>query len=262
MYVGWVGPSRFDGVEIMLVAAAVDRPSSNRKTGAMVQVYILPRAEEPSLSLWSGGDRSVCGDCDHRPSRGGSCYVQAQSPTSGIGTVWRKARSLDADLPRLLAAVEEAGRPVRLGAWGDPGAVPVSVLRAVVEPAPGWTGYTHAWRDLPRAYADLLMASVDSPQERRAAKAAGWRTFRTRLPAERLDAGEVPCLATEAHRGRKLTCEDCRICDGLGGRGRKDVSLPVHGTSIAVRRYGVWRRHGVPTRRRDVQLPLWEGIGA
>lgn len=68
----WRGPSRIDGEEIVLVATGASplqgEQSGNRKTGRMVQTYILPVAVPPSEAVKTGADVSVCGDCELRPS--------------------------------------------------------------------------------------------------------------------------------------------------------------------------------------------------
>ncbi len=61
------GPSALDGSPIVAIATGIKRPSANAKTGAMVQVWILPdNGENPLESVRSGEDASVCGDCPLR----------------------------------------------------------------------------------------------------------------------------------------------------------------------------------------------------
>ena len=84
----WQGPSPIDGAPLVAVATGLRRPSENRKTGPMVQVWILRADLAPSDAVESGADASVCGDC---PLRGlgfkaRACYVNVgQAPQS----VWR-----------------------------------------------------------------------------------------------------------------------------------------------------------------------------
>ena len=67
----WRGPSRIDGKQIVLLATGASplegEQSGNRKTGAMVQTYIMPLDVPPSEAVATGADVSVCGDCELRP---------------------------------------------------------------------------------------------------------------------------------------------------------------------------------------------------
>lgn len=72
------GKSRLDDKPIVGI---ITRFSSNRKTGAMDQLWILREDINPLTAVKKGGDVSVCGDCKHRPSLGGACYVKVfQAP--------------------------------------------------------------------------------------------------------------------------------------------------------------------------------------
>ena len=48
----------------------VTRDSANRKTGAMLQVTILPRDTDPVTAQRDGTDAHVCGSCPLRPLNG------------------------------------------------------------------------------------------------------------------------------------------------------------------------------------------------
>ena len=50
-FVVWEGASRLDGSPIVLIVTGLKRKSSNRKTGAMVQSYILRRDVAPLASV-------------------------------------------------------------------------------------------------------------------------------------------------------------------------------------------------------------------
>ncbi len=205
---------------------------------------------------------AICGDCRHRGvnGKGRTCYV---SLATGLSTVSRKLVKEPAlahggggggcgngrvvgggGYPRISlarAAVLVAGKQLRLGTYGDP-AVPLTVWEALLVNAAGWTGYTHQWRTRPDL-ASLVMASVDTPEEHAAAKAAGWRTFRVRraLPSgvEPLLTREIICPAG-AEGGRKVTCEQCQLCRG-NARQAKDIAIVDHSVQgrAAVRRLNV-----------------------
>jgi hypothetical protein len=122
-----------------------------------------------------------------------------------------------------------AGRHVRLGAYGDPAAVPAAVWRALVSHASGHTGYTHQWRNPAAApLRDLCMASVDSADELHAAQSDGWRTFRVTGAHEIFEPGEIEC----ASDARGIACADCLACDGatIGRLEQASIAITVHGS--------------------------------
>ena len=230
----WRGPSRIDGSPIVLLATL---RSSNRKTGDMVQTWILRADVDPLEALASGADASVCGECPHRGdrrrggTRGRTCYVNVGQAPAGVWDAWRRGRYPRLDVRRWSDAF--AGRAIRLGAYGDPGAVPLRVLRRLAAAGDRWTGYSHQWRRFP-GLRGLCMASVDSEAERAEAERRGWRTFRVRLPGEAPAAGEVECpAALQDDSGEPLSsCDRCGLCAGsLDGR-RGSAGRPIPSISI------------------------------
>lgn len=80
-FVIYEGPSVLDGAPIVAIAVTA---SDNRKTGNMVQTYILRRDVHPSEALRTGDDASIRGDCKHRPALGGaSRMITVRFITSG-----------------------------------------------------------------------------------------------------------------------------------------------------------------------------------
>jgi hypothetical protein len=134
-----------------------------------------------------------------------------------------------------LAYMQGAGweRMVRLGAYGDPAAVPQEVWMNLLHRAKGWTGYTHQWREPQFEYLKKwCMASVDSPGETLIAQSCGWRTFRVRQFNIEAYTGtrEVVCPASD-EQGAKLQCIQCGVCSGTEGKGTSNVVIKVHGRS-------------------------------
>ena len=227
-YVFYEGQSPVDKAPIIGVAIV---NSDNRKTGNMVQIYIMRPDVPPSIAIATGADRSICGDCRHRrdPITGRrTCYVSHQ----GINAVWTGLqrgiypRIAPAQLRRIIA-----GRYVRLGAYGDPAMIRARVWRSILALAAGHTGYSHQWAaDWAQDIASLCMASVDSAGELLAARAAGWRTFRIRLESDPVLPGEFMCPASD-EAGKKLQCIACGACDGAGDNYRRaSPAIIVHGT--------------------------------
>ena len=219
------GPSLLDmSSEIVVVVTGLGKPSSNSKTGSMVQTYILRRDRHPSEAIKDGSDAAICGDCPLRleGSERRVCYVRQDGPAS----VWRAyQRGSYPNLSPYDVAQLVRDRPVRLGTYGDPRAVPPAIWAALVGDA-RTTGYTHQWRTTTPAAYPWLMASADSAEDAAHAQAAGWRTFRVRRASEPLLAREVACPASH-EMGQRVTCEQCRLCDGRIKA--KNIAIIAHG---------------------------------
>lgn len=213
------GPSLIDGKPIIAIATL---NSSNRKTGDMVQTWILRADVEPNVAIKTGDDASICGNCPHRPANAGSCYVLTFNAPLSIYRAYHRGsyegRSLEAF----------RGKALRLGSYGDPLAVPIEAWQPLIDITAGRTGYTHQWRNNTRPeWQGLVMASVDSPEEASAAKAAGWRYFRVTNASAPKIKGETVCPASE-EAGKKLSCVDCLSCAGQTGR-KASIVINAHG---------------------------------
>lgn len=224
-FVFFDGPSQIDGAPVIGIAVL---SSVNGKTGNMVQTYILRADQAPLDAIRAGDDESICGDCVHRPALGGSCYVDVSKSVTSVFSAW--VRGSYPLLAPAAAAGVVSGRVVRMGAYGDPAAIPARIWRALLRRAAGRTGYTHQWR---RAYAQglrsMAMASVDTVPERDVARALGWRTFRVRTPNQALGAREIVCPASD-EGGNRRQCITCRACDGAErGSVQASVAIVVHG---------------------------------
>ena len=232
-YTIWQGPSLLDGTPIVVIALT---GSTNRKTGNMIQTYILRQDMRPAEAVRTGADAAICGDCKHRPSTGGSCYVVvAQDPTVVYKT-WQRGGYPVADVSAIPAIGRD--RMVRLGTYGDPAAVPAWVWQYLTIGASGRTGYSHQWANeaLPRAHrkaiAALTMASVDNEPEAEAARAQGLRYFRIRLVSEPLGPREFICPASE-EAGKRKTCAECGACDGSERGAKASPVIIVHGNKAS-----------------------------
>jgi hypothetical protein len=224
------GPSMLDSAPIIAVMTGLSTPSTNSKTGDMLQTYILREDVSPPAAITSGADRSICGDCALRgdgTGLGRACYVQVKwAPLS----VWKYAVREKA-LDIVFSRSEIEGRYLRMGTYGDPAAVPIEVWKKFLVPVAGWTGYTHQWRDGRFAdFRELCMASVDSASEAEEAGLAGWRTFRVRRSvAESLRLDEITCPAS-AEAGHRTTCQRCGLCDGMHlPDARANIIILAHG---------------------------------
>ena len=129
----WEGPSAIDGEPIVVIATGLKTKSTNGKIGPdTVQVWYLPRDVAPHVAAKTGADASVCGDCKHRPSTGGACYVVTfQAPLA----IWKAYhRGSYPTWNGSTAPFDD--RVVRFGAWGDPAAVPAGLLASIRDESP------------------------------------------------------------------------------------------------------------------------------
>lgn len=239
------GRSLIDGSPIVAIATG---GTSNQKTGDMLQVWILRADVSPIEASRTGADRGVCGDCKLRPLAAAArraagdvdaprCYVTLMH---GPRAVFEKYQRGGYERATTTAARRRlgAGKMVRLGAYGDPSAVPARVWRELLSAAVGHTGYTHqrGTRGTPaltrnlRAMRGLVMASVETIEDARAAHAEGWRTFRVRSSRDpgALISSERICPAS-AEAGKKLQCAACRACGGADGRASIGIAIIDHG---------------------------------
>lgn len=212
------GPSVLDGKPIVVIATT---KSENRKTGDMTQTWILRSRIDPVRALMSGGDRSICGDCPHRTGEVRTCYVNVGQAPFAVYHAYKRGSYPKGRLP--------THKPVRLGAYGDPVAVPFDVWKDVKN-APRWTGYTHQWRR-PEAepFRDLIMASCESPAEAAEAARMGWRTFLVRSVGdlEQLE-GMIQCPSE-----RGVQCAACGLCAGREHPNAPSIWIEAHGTAAA-----------------------------
>jgi len=229
----WEGPSEIDGQPVVLIMTGLESKSANRKTGAMVQTYIL-RSDIPPVDAYRlGEDVSICGACPHRSlASGGSggCYVTVFHGPRSVWACFKRGGYPRVSNPEDLLTA--SGRMLRLGSYGDPGAIPAWVWRKLCGPGTPRTGYTHRWQDTGADLVGLVMASTDTPEETRAAQALGWSTFRVAPHDDPLRlAGEARCPASE-EAGRKTTCDACPMaCDGMARPGNAGRVIRAHGAS-------------------------------
>ena len=247
--IAYRGGSLLDGeTRVVVLLTGLHGNSDNRKTGRVVQAHILVDERRPADAARDGTDAAICGDCPRRrtPERGTTCYVSLAMGYPQIGE-----KLIANEYPRVSgaeAAEFVAGSFVRIGAYGDPAAVPVGFWMQLAGRSSAWTAYTHQWRVAPELR-PIAMASVESESERAQARMAGWRTFRVRgaEPVEALAVGEMMCPAS-VEGGKRQECATCRMCSGLASPGR-DVAIIDH--SVKAR----WARGIGPRKRLQIVQP-------
>jgi hypothetical protein len=243
------GPSLLNGRPIVCVATNLRRKSKNGKTGGVIQTYVLADGVKPTDAIKSGGDESICGNCPHRPRDGfGTCYVNAGRGPNAVYKALRLGTYPKFNVKRHLQMF--AGKVIRLGAYGDPAAVPFEVWEAVCSVAKTWVGYTHQWRTCDPRLARYCMASVETANQAREAWSKGWRTFRIRTVEEPILAGEFVCPAS-AEAGKRLTCAQCKACSGAKTGQNASPVILVHGSANKVAHY--YRRVLLDIRAQEME---------
>ena len=246
------GPSVIDGGPIVVIMGL--KGSRNPKLGKMLQCWIMRSDIAPATALKEGLDISVCGDCKHRKHKYGkdgkgaaSCYVNLnQAPAKIFGAYKRGIYPLFSS--EHIQYIEN--KEVRLGAYGDPAAVPIEVWENICQYSKNNTGYTHRWKNRNLNTIKLqkyVMASVDTLNEKKQAESLGWRTFRILLPPKYLtspklvqqmgivESNEIVCPATR-DIPKSPTCVKCGLCSGIRENDtRKNITVVVHGSWKIVR---------------------------
>ena len=235
-YVIYDGPSLIDGSPIVAIAQV---KSGNRKTGDMVQTWILRSDIDPITASRTGADSSICGDCPHKgkPSNkatgwatGRTCYVNLLFAPNGVYKAYKRGAYPIAQGHDAIRAIGLL-RGVRLGSYGDPYAVPNFVWESLTSGAEYVTAYTHGKvNPMP----DLIMTSADNATQAKDAWAKGERTFRVISALDQVIKGkEILCPASEeakAASGKAVTCAMCKLCGGNSVKA-KSVAIVAHGAS-------------------------------
>ena len=103
----WRGASLIDGAPIVVIATGLAQGSSNSKTGAMVQTYILRADVSPVDAVRTGQDSAICGTCVHRGRDDGSgtgrhvgrtCYVNVGQGPRAVWAAWKRGRYANASI--------------------------------------------------------------------------------------------------------------------------------------------------------------------
>ena len=230
----------FRNSTVVVIATGIKRASANKKTGKMVQVWILRADMSPLEAIKTGKDARICGNCPHRgfripagilgkrhnkTERKRTCYVEVGRAPSAIYGAFK--RGIYPFLPLENYADVFSGKSIRLGAYGDPAVMPPAVVAELCRVSTRHTGYTHQWRTSGAWLKPFVMASCDSIADYQDAAAQGWRTFRVTVGMTP-HAGEILCPAS-AEAGFKTQCARCGLCNGAGAA--KNIYIPVHGAS-------------------------------
>lgn len=206
--------------DIKVIVTGTSRGSGNSKTGHMLQTWIIPDKGFPRVGSLPA--RIVCGDCAIEKA----CYVNRAVLSAVARTEYPPLQ------PDLLYKVSGSKTPIRLGAFGNPSAMPIEVARRLIRNR-AWTSYEAMWRTCDPAWQHISMASTQTIEDTETALSMGWRCFLT-VPENQVDvvlahfeSRGVQCLA----QTKGIQCRSCRLCDGTLHRSRPLVVVNVvHGT--------------------------------
>lgn len=221
----YTGPSQLDGQPIVVIAVW---QSGNRKTGDMLQTYIMRSDIDPLTANKHGEDYSICGNCRHKgtptldptkkQAEDRSCYVVLGQGPTVVYKSFKRGQYPQHTTPQQRRNIGN-GRMVRIGTYGDGAAAPACVWDELLADAAGHTAYTHNGGNAAR-----YMVSADSLQEAQQAWSSKYRTFRVIRKAEEAVQGEeILCPSA-----RGVQCADCRLCGGTSVQA-KSIAIVVHG---------------------------------
>ena len=214
-FIIYEGPSMLDGSPIVCIATM---ETSNKKTGGMIQTWIIRTDMKPIEASKKGLDDAICGSCIHRWSLGGACYVN-------LGHAPRAAYEayLRGNYSSVLHAEQFEGRALRMGAYGDPAAVPVEAWEPVLKLVDSHTGYTHQVNhtNFDSRIAEYCTISADTPRQAAALQSKGLKTFRVKTIESLPINDEIECRADADN----VQCIDCGLCDG-----KTNIYINVHGS--------------------------------
>ena len=231
-FIIYEGPSLIDGSPIVAIAQV---KSGNRKTGDMVQTWILRSDIDPITASRTGADTAICGDCPHKgkPSdkstgwaKDRTCYVNLLFAPNGVYKAYKRGAYEVAKGHGAIAAIAK-GKGCRLGSYGDPAACPSYIWESLTRYADFVTAYTHnPVNPIPHK----IMTSADNAAQAESAWDKGERTFRVVSDLSQLIKGkEVLCPASD-EAGNRATCASCKLCGGNSIKA-KSVAIVAHGAS-------------------------------
>lgn len=226
-FILYEGPSLFDGEPIVVIITGYETPTSNRKTGDMVQSWIIKQGEYPNEAISNNTDSSICGNC---PLKGKVCYVMMM-PVNNIYRNYKEGRYPHIN-NQILRKIKRRHRLIRIGSYGDPCASPIESWVPLIDACDGYTGYTHAWFYSNPLWKKYLMASVETIELMNRANSLGWRTYRVTNNLSDVTNREVVCTN---YLDNDILCEDCQLCNGYNKK--PNIVNLIHGASWKVNNY-------------------------
>ena len=219
-----------DMISFYFVVTCLVKPSSNRKTGFVIQTYFIDKSRLTNQPKVFGSKCHNCSAVEY-------CYVTRDKMSvrkaltkliGGENTSYKLVSFEQA----IQAIKMSRNTSIRIGTYGDPSIMSIDDLIKICL-AKKQLSYTHFWQD--ESLQDLkkiCMASTANMIEDLEAKALGWRTFRVRLTK---DAPVLPTAIQCPYESKNIQCVKCNLCNGIAlDDKRKNVSdiwVYGHGSS-------------------------------
>jgi len=214
------GPSVLDGQPITVIGVL---KSNNKKTGNMIQYFIIRSDVDPVTASKQKLDASICGACVHRQSLGGGCYVNIGQSVLSVYKAYKRG-----SYPNKTSEHDKylKGRAMRFGSYGDPAAAPFQIWNDLKALASITTGYSHQLMhpNFNDRILESCMVSADTPKAALKSHGKNYRTFRVKTPDSPFLENEIECLADS----EGVQCIDCGLCNGIGDK--PNIAINVHGT--------------------------------
>lgn len=219
------------------VSVLITPRSFNTKTGDIPQVWIGSTHDEARASC----DKAKCPMRPWAKEGAMSCYAWTGTSRMAFYSA-SKHNVADPDFDEVLRKSSRQAQAIRVGALGDPCAMPLTWWNKLKAAAGRFNmtilSYTHGWRDHPKL-AGRTMASCDSVEQVLEAKAMGFQAAWATRDVGDLDkfvtlpdgsrATVCPAIYAKAAGKAPVTCNQCRKCDGTNPN--LTIIFPDHGPS-------------------------------
>lgn len=216
------------------------KASENSKLGFGFIVHTYHWSVDQVASGRFTDDAHNCMDCPYSYNQNGGktggCYTHGGMQGQGLRSMLKrihklygagKIESFNKDSFDKFLSLSSAASPVltRLGVYGEPITLPLNVMGKLVRISKSHTGYTHQWnKDAAIPYAKYLMASTHNVFETMIAENRGFRAFQS---SKEKDA-KMPVCPASKEMNYKLTCVECRACDGKASGKSKSIFIHKH----------------------------------
>lgn len=216
------------------------KPSENSKLGFGFVVHTYHWSLDQIATGVFTNDAHNCMDCPYSYNQNGGktggCYTHGGPQGKGLRSMLKrlhrlygegKIESFNKNLFNAFLTLSSSASPVltRLGVYGEPITLPLNVMGKLVRISKSHTGYTHQWnKDTAGEYSKYLMASTHNTFETLIAESRGYRSFQS---SKQKDA-KMPVCPASKEMNYKLTCIQCKACDGKASGKSKSIFIHKH----------------------------------
>jgi len=186
-------------------------------------------------------DAHNCMDCPYSYNQNGGktggCYTHGGMQGQGLRSMLKRLHRLYGEgkidnklnkgkLDNFISLSSAAGTVLtRLGVYGEPITLPLNVMGKLVRISKSHTGYTHQWnKEAAIPYAKYLMASTHNQFETLIAESRGFRAFQSSKDKDK----KMPVCPASKEMNYKLTCVECKACDGTVNGKTKSIFIFKH----------------------------------